>query len=99
MKKIESYIGVAQKVSGTGEIKYSLWVNKSGSLFIQLIDNDASGTFSNHVFSIQQYESIRHSIEKFVNLEAYDVKNGKKIKADDNNNGAFLKAALIHLLD
>lgn len=99
MKKIESYVGTAQKVSGTGEIKYTLWVNNQGDLFIQLIDNDESGTYSQNAFSVSQYQSSRSSDRKLGKLEGYNINTDAKSSVDDNNNGAFLKAALIHLLD
>lgn len=99
MKKIEGYIGAAPKVSGHGQIHYVLWVDAQGHLFIQLIANDESGTFSNLAFSVSEYQSQRHVAGGGNRIEGVNVNTGDVGVAEDNNNAAFLKAALRHLLD
>jgi len=99
MKKIVSYIGVAPKLSGIGSIEYCLWIDEQGRLYVQFVKNEASGTFSNFAFSVSKYESLRDSEKPLNQLEGHDVESGVCKMTDDNNNGAFLKAALRHLLD
>jgi len=98
MKIIDSYVGITPKLSGTGNIKYRLWVDDTGGLFIQIIENDASGTYSKFAFSVSQYQSQRDSANKLGQLDGYAVEDNQQTTIDDNNNGAFLKAALTHLL-
>ena len=65
---------------------------------MQMIENEESGTFSNHLFSVSKYQSERRSTKALGSLEAFNIGNNTFEKVDDNNNGAFLKAVLIHLL-
>ncbi len=98
MKKIESNIGTAPKISGPGNIKYCLWVNDTGEFHVQFLQNDASGTFSNLAFSISKYANDRHKQQELNPLDAYDFEDKTYKEVYDNNNGAFLKAVLCHLL-
>ena len=98
MKRIENCVISAPKLSKTGSIKYCLWVDEIGSLYVQMIENEDSGTFSNHLFSVSKYQSERRSTKALGSLEAFNIGNNTFEKVDDNNNGAFLKAVLIHLL-
>ena len=98
MKKIEGCEFSAPKLSKTGSIKYCLWVNFEGSLYVQMIENEASGTFSEYLFSVAKYQSERTSTKALGSIEAYNIESGKSEIVDDNNNGGFLKAVLVHLL-
>ncbi|WP_126526347.1 hypothetical protein [Stutzerimonas stutzeri] len=98
MKKIENCVISAPKLSKTGSIKYCLWVDEKGNLYVQMIENEESGTFSNHLFPVSKYQSERRSTKALGSLEAFNIGNNTFEKVDDNNNGAFLKAVLIHLL-
>jgi hypothetical protein len=98
MKKIESCVCSAPKLSGTGNIKYCLWVEIAGNLYVQIIENEASGTFSKLLFSVSKYQSERTSTKTLGKLEAYNLESEKFEDVEDNNNGAFLKAVLINLL-
>lgn len=98
MKKIESCVVSAPKLSNNGSIKYCMWVDDTGSLYVQMVENEESGTFSNLLFSVSKYQSKRRSDKAIGTLEAYDIKNNTIVVVNDNNNGAFLKAVLIHLL-
>jgi hypothetical protein len=98
MKKIEPHIYSAPKLSGKGHIKYCLWVNEDGLLFVQMTGNEASGTYSHHLFSVSQYASKRSSIEAIGELKAYNLNSKKDESLADKNNSAFLKAVLKHLL-
>lgn len=99
MRKIVSYIGIAPKLVGNGSIKYCLWIDEQGKLYVQFVENEASGTFSNFAFSVAEYESSRDKRIPLNPLEGHDVESGKSKIIDDNNNGAFLKAVLRHLFD
>lgn len=98
MKRIEPCVFSAPKLSGTGDIKYCLWVDNAGGLYVQIIENKASGTFSKHLFSVAKYQSLRASTIALGKLEAYSLERNKLEEVEDNNNGAFLKAVLKNLL-
>lgn len=98
MKKIGTETFAASKVSETGNIEYCLWVDGVGSLYFQIIGNEASGTFSNYLFSVSKYQSERASTKELGSLDAYNIETKKHEIVKDNNNGAFLKAVLRNLL-
>ncbi len=98
MKKIESFTGKAKKLIGPGHIEYCLWVDEGGGLYVQMLHNDASGTFSNLAFPVSRYANNRNLSESLSNLEAFELDSKKSTTVLDNNNGAFLKAVLRDLL-
>lgn len=98
MKRIETKTFIASKLSETGNIDYCLWIDSVGCLYFQIIGNEASGTFSNYLFSVSKYQSERASTKSLGNLEAYNIETKKHEIVKDNNNGAFLKAVLRNLL-
>lgn len=98
MKKIDSFVGIAPKLVGEGNIQYCLWVDKQGKLYAQLEHNDKSGTFSKLLFSVSTYESVRNSSNSLGDMTGYDIESHAYKLSQDNNNGAFLKAVLNHLL-
>lgn len=98
MKRIDSFVGIAPKLVGDGNIQYCLWVDKQGKLFVQLEHNDKSGTFSKLLFSVSMYESMRKSPNSLGDMQGYDIESKTYKSSQDNNNGAFLKAVLNHLL-
>jgi hypothetical protein len=98
MKKIGNCEFFAPKMSNTGSIKYCLWVDVEGALYVQMIENDASGTFSKFLFSVTKYQSERTRTKPIGSIEAYNIETHVTETVDDNNNGAFLKATLLHLL-
>lgn len=93
-KKIDAYVGEAHKINGKGTIEFTLWVDSSGSFYIQMISNELSGTFTTHVIPVKKYASLRNSESAIGSIEVVDLINGERIKVQDNNNGAFLKAVL-----
>jgi len=98
MKKIGTETHNAPKLSGTGDIKYLLWIDAVGGVYIQIVGNDASGTFSKYLFSVSKYQSERANTKALGNLEAYNIERKEAEIVEDNNNGAFLKAILRSLL-
>ena len=98
MKQIGKETHTALKLSGTGDIKYILWIDAIGDVYIQIVDNDASGTFSKYLFSVSKYQAQRASSTALGNLEAYNIESQETEIVEDNNNGAFLKAILRSLL-
>jgi len=98
MKKIDAFVGVAPKLVGDGNIQYFLWVDKQGKLYVQLEHNDKSGTFSKLLFSVSMYESMRKRSSSLGDMQGYDIESKTYKISQDNNNGAFLKAVLCHLL-
>ena len=98
MKKIGTETHTAPKLSGTGDIKYILWIDAIGGVYIQIVDNDASGTFSKYLFSVSKYQAERATSKALGNLEAYNIERQEAEIVEDNNNGAFLKAILRNIL-
>ena len=97
-KKVDESERAAKKIEGHGDIEYCLWNDAQGEQYIQFIDNQNSGTCSNLLFSVSKYEDKRFQHAALGELKGYDVKTGKSALAEDNNNGAFLKAVLRNLL-
>lgn len=98
MKQIQGAIGDAPKLANTGSIKYQLWVDDLGSLYVQLTDNNNSGTFSELLFSVSKYASKRNTSESISQPTGYDLADKSLKTSSNNNDGAFLKAVLLHLL-
>ena len=99
MKQIHLTNNQAPKVKGAGFLKYKLWVDDSGSFYVQIEDNAAAGTFSKLRFSVAEYAPQRKSTKSIGNPIGLDLETGKKISGGNNDDGAFLKAVLCHLLD
>lgn len=98
MKQIQSAIAEAPKLEGSGKLKYRIWVDGDGNLYVQIEDNAAAGTFSEMLFSMSKYAPARKNTESIGQPVGYDlVKNEQRVSANTND-GAFLKAALRHLL-
>lgn len=98
MKQIQSAVGEAPKLEGYGNLKYRLWVNGEGNLYVQIEDNIAAGTFTELLFSVSKYASVRNNTASIGKPDGYDlVKNMERI-SENTNDGAFLKAVLRHLL-
>jgi hypothetical protein len=98
MKQIGNSEFSAPKISKTGNIKYCLWVDVEGALYVQMIENDASGTFSKYFFSVSKYKSERLRTRPLGGIEVYNIETCVTETVNDNNNGAFLRAILLHLL-
>lgn len=97
IKKLD-YVGSAKKLKGDGLLKYCLWIDDKGSLYVQLIENEKAGTYSDIIFSVSKYLPIRNSNQEINVSEGYDTKAQKIVSRPNNNNGAFLKAVLKTLL-
>lgn len=98
MKQVQSAIEEAPKIEGSGKLKYRLWVDSEGNLYVQIEDNPAAGTFSELLFSVPKYASVRNKPGSIGQPVGYDLaKNGERTSANTND-GAFLKAVLRHLL-
>lgn len=102
MKQISNYYADAEKISCNGTIRYCLWVDDTGNLYVQFEENKANatspGTFTSLLFSVTEYASIRHSNADIGHPTGFDAKDETRKTASGNNNGAFLKAVLRHLL-
>lgn len=99
MKQIHTTNNEAPKLSGFGNLKYQLWVDSSGSLYVQIANNAAAGTFSPLLFSVAKYASKRTRSQSIGNPAGLDLSGSVERQSEDNNDGAFLKAVLKHLLD
>jgi hypothetical protein len=102
MKRIVNYLANAAKISGNGTIRYCLWVDDTGNLYVQFEENEVNtnspGTFTGLLFSVADYASVRNSNSDIGHVTGIDADSDTKIIASGNNNGAFLKAVLRHLL-
>lgn len=98
MKKLENFEGVATKLQRGGTIRYAAWVDDNGALYVQMLDNEQAGTFSNHAIPVASYASVRHSESKVGEMVAYSFESKQFEVIADNNNGAFIKAILRDLL-
>jgi hypothetical protein len=98
MKKVSTNNLVAKKISGQGEIEYSLWVDGEGWLYIK-IESVNGGTFSDMLFSISRYALARNAKNEIADIEGYDIKTGSMVRSRNNNDSAFLKAVLKNLID
>ena len=98
MKQIQSAIEEAPKLEGSGKLKYRLWIDGQGNLYVQIEDNAAAGTFSELLFSVSNYASVRDNTKSIGQPLGYDLANGQQRVSANTNDGAFLKAVLRHLL-
>jgi hypothetical protein len=102
MKFIElhGFSGTAPKLLGQGHIRYQLWADEDTNyeLYVQIVDNERTGSFSDSSFRVADYAHTRNSDEPLTHLRGYNPQTGEKVEVRDNNNGGFLKAILRHLL-
>lgn len=98
MKQIHITNNEAPKLGGTGTLKYQLWVDASGSLYVKISENSDGGTFSPWRFPVAKYASGRNSTGSLGQLVGLDAE-GKKQDGKNSNDDAFFKAVLVHLLD
>lgn len=98
MQQIHITNNEAPKIGGVGKLKYQLWVDGSGSLHVQIVENPEGGTFSPWRFSVAKYGSARNGTRSLGQLVGLDAQ-GKEQDGNNNNDDAFLKAVLRHLLD
>lgn len=97
MKQIYINNNETPTLSGSGILKYQLWVNDGGSFYVKITENSNEGRFSPLLFSVSEYAPERHkSIDNPCGL---NLTHGGKRESANNNDGAFLKAVLQHLLD
>lgn len=99
MKQLHITNNEAPKLEGSGNLKYQLWVDGNGSLYVQIEKNAAAGTFSPLLFSVTEYASQRSASQSIGKPLGLDLIRGVVMSSADNNDGAFLKAVLQHLLD
>lgn len=98
MKKIEGFIATASKIK-SGKIEYCLWTDVNGALYVQILRNiirtSKPGTHSNLLFRVTDYLNVETSPTQMLgfNPETYGKEYSK-----DNNDFAFLKAVIKHLL-
>jgi hypothetical protein len=98
MKKIEPYSCTIPKTKKTDSVEYCLWVDKLGELYVQIIGNEASGTFSKCAFSVSKYASKIESGKALGKIEGYNLESEENEICKNNNNSAFVKVALQNLL-
>ena len=98
MKRIESFEASASMISGSGKIGYCLWVDDSGSLYVQMISNSNGGTLNKYLYSISKYIDKRYQKERWNIVEGVCPETFELINIEKNDNqGGFLKAVLRHM--
>lgn len=98
MKQIQSATAEAPKLEGSGKLKYLLWIDSEGNLYVQIEDNAAAGTFSGLLFSVPKYSAARNRTDSIGQPIGYDLVKNEQCVSANTNDGAFLKAVLRHLL-
>ena len=98
MKQVQLLQDEAEKIEGHGKVKYRLWVDDRGSFYVQLQDNDLTGTFSDLLFAVAEYAPICHQTKSIGQPEGYDSTGIIRRASANSNDGAFLKAVLRHLI-
>lgn len=93
-----THLSKAPKLNGRGFISYRIWFEQSGKQYIQLMCNTQTGTFSEMLFSVQQYAPVCHTRRSIGFPKGFSVNCGRVVESNNTNDGAFLKAALRHLL-
>ncbi len=88
--------GKGHKIRGKGHIKYKLWVDEHGDGYIQLVKNEARGTFSKILFPIKKYPNIERIKEE--ELEGFNPEPpfSNEVAKNKRNTRGFLRAALKH---
>lgn len=101
MNKVEQFEGEAPKIKGRGSIRYHLWTNDRGALYVQLssneIDTTSPGTLDQYLFPVAQYIDSRCEESQLNVTEGLRFESGSLEKIENNNTSAFLKAVLRHL--
>lgn len=98
MKQIHITNNEAPKLGGVGTLKYQLWVDGSGTLYVQIVENSEEGTFSHWRFPVAKYAPARNDTKSLGPLVGFD-EAGKEQEGINSNDNTFLKAVLRHLLD
>jgi hypothetical protein len=99
MRQIQITNNAAPKLRGNGALKYRLWADGSERLYVQVEKNAAAGTFSPLLYPVARYEHLRKSRRSIGKPVGFDFAIGAERSSDNNNDGAFVKAVLCHLLD
>lgn len=99
MKQIHITNDIAPKLGGSGTLTYQLWVDGSGSLYVQFKENSNGGTFSPLLFPVAKYAQQPNSAQSIGKPVGLDLAGKTERTSTNNNDGAFLKAVLLHLLD
>ena len=102
MKKIENTTSKANKLVGEGVIEYCLWVDNDGKLYVQFEENKINtpkaGTLSELLYPVSEYAHLRGLNDAIPAPQGWDINSKSFEIGEDNNNSAFLKAVLRHLL-
>ena len=94
----QEIFGEAKKVSVDEYLKYKLWVDENYELYVQIEDNDNTGSFTGRAFRVSDYVNKYRADAALKTTIGYDVKTGSSVKCTGNNDAGFLKAVLQHLL-
>lgn len=99
MRQVHITNNEAQKIGGAGTLEYQLWVDNAGYFYVQLKGNTEAGTLSPLLFSVAEYAPHRNSSVSIGKPGGIKLDTGNKRQSGNNDDGAFLKAVLLHLLD
>ncbi|SIO06886.1 hypothetical protein [Salinivibrio sp. ES.052] len=101
MNKVERFEGEAPKIKGDGSIRYHLWTDDQGALFVQLsaneVDTASPGTLDQYLFPVAEYIDRRCEESQLNVTQGLRVETESPERVENNNTSAFLKAVLRHL--
>ena len=98
MWKLPNFKGRAKKLRGSGYIEYCLWFDDNGNAYIQIVNNENSGTYPNLLFSVSKYAPSRDKNEGIEGIEGIDPKTRIPKSSNNENDSGFIKAILRDLL-
>lgn len=100
-KKIEDFIAIAPKLKA-GSLEYCLWTDDDGAFYVQIIRNliktEVPGTHSKLLFRISDYLNDRNSENALQGIRGINPETLSAEASENNDDSAFVKAILRHLL-
>ena len=96
--ELKSFKAKAPKVGGIGYVEYCLWVDSKGRLYVEILENEERGTFTDLVYPVAKYAEFRNSENAIKLTDAFSVKNMKETRSINSNDAGFLKGVLRDLL-
>jgi len=84
-----------------GYIKYSLWIDADGALYVQITENmintDHPGTHSKLLFKVSEYTRYIDSDNAIEAVSGLNIETGSWEISSDNNDRGFIRAILRQL--
>lgn len=99
-QKILPLIENVNTLQGNAKLKFQLWIDRNGLLFLQITENSNKGTtFSKLLFPLSADTwTVINDQAANKKLNSYNLETGESQLSQNNNDSGFLKAAFAHLL-